>query len=386
MSIPPKDPVDPLAYITSCSQLSPTLCQSRIAPILSTSSTRTWHSQINMAGYSKRLITAYALDWVLTAVLAAAGWCARNATPPHRPFSLVDLSISYPLVKETISTPILIKIVLLGPAMAILLVTLLLVPGPKITRQLSRKRLIELKLWELERGLAGLSLSIACAFFITKASKNFVGKPRPNFLAHCQPDISASAVAAHAVGQYAQTYNEHWTLVDSGICRNTNKLDNGFRSFPSGHSSLACAGMLYLSLYLCAKFAIRFPHLPVEVLLPPTEVELLPIQEALLPNAGADDKDVNRSMRDTAASPPNYLIVVAFIPIAVAIWVCTTPYKEFYHSGVDILTGSLIGIICAIFSFHWYHMPLSRGQGWAWGPRNRNSAFGIGVGAKNYVE
>ena len=45
----------------------------------------------------------------------------------------------------------------------------------------------------------------------------------------------------------------------------------------------------------------------------------------------------------------------------------------------------LLGIFSAWFSFTWFHLPIQRGQGWAWGPRSRDRAFAIGVGVGSYV-
>jgi len=90
-------------------------------------------------------------------------------------------------------------------------------------------------------------------------------------------------------------------------------------------------------------------------------------------------------IRNLGASPPVYLLVPAFTPVAVAIYICSTRYAQFYHHGFDIICGALIGILTAVLSFRWYHLPLSRGQGWAWGSRSRSRAFGIGVGTGGYV-
>lgn len=62
-----------------------------------------------------------------------------------------------------------------------------------------------------------------------------------------------------------------WGLVDHTICTqpDVGLLRDGFRSFPSGHSSLAFAGLGYLTLYLMGKlhlwnergYTVRFlPH------------------------------------------------------------------------------------------------------------------------------
>lgn len=68
-----------------------------------------------------------------------------------------------------------------------------------------------------------------------------------------------------------------------------------------------------------------------------------------------------------------------------AIYVCSTRFTDFRHFGFDLLFGSLIGITCAWFSFRWYHLPITRGAGWAWGPRSYERAWGIGVGVGSYV-
>lgn len=85
----------------------------------------------------------------------------------------------------------------------------------------------------------GLGLSLALAFMFTQGMKNLFGRPRPNLLSRCDPDLSEAAIAANAVGTYARGFAAEWVLVGAGICRETDsdKLDDGFRSFPSGHSS-----------------------------------------------------------------------------------------------------------------------------------------------------
>lgn len=89
--------------------------------------------------------------------------------------------------------------------------------------------------------------------------------------------------------------------------------------------------------------------------------------------------------RNRAAAPPVYLIGLPLIPICAAIYITASRYFDYYHDGWDLLFGSLIGIIAAYFSFRWYHMPISSGAGWSWGPRSRDRAFIIGVGRGGYV-
>jgi hypothetical protein len=80
-----------------------------------------------------------------------------------------------------------------------------------------------------------------------------------------------------------------------------------------------------------------------------------------------------------------YTLVLILTPIGTAIYVASTRFTDFRHFGFDLLFGSLIGITTAWFSFRWYHLPITRGAGWAWGPRSYQRAWGIGVGVGSYV-
>ncbi|KAK3619234.1 hypothetical protein LTR56_024154 [Elasticomyces elasticus] len=345
------------------------------------------------------LTLSYILDWIVILAFAAAGGGLNWVSPKHRPFSLLDLSISYPYIPESISAAVVAIISIVAPAIIVFLVVALFVPGPRANRSMTRGQILRLKLWEIEKGWAGLALALATAFFITQGSKNLFGRPRPDLLDRCQPDLSN--IAAHAVGGYGQSLSERWVLVSSSICtrRDAAVLDDGFRSFPSGHASFSWSGLLYLTLFLCSKFSIAIPHLPLQPVtadsVKSNEQEMLPLHhdrgnsvDSTHPAISSDKQTVTNpvNIRNYAASPPNYHVVLAFIPVAVALYITSTRFAEFYHHAFDIIVGSLIGIAAASLSFRWYHLPLSRGQGWAWGPRSANRAFGIGVGTGGYVD
>ncbi|KAK5134414.1 hypothetical protein LTR08_006461 [Meristemomyces frigidus] len=355
------------------------------------------------------VVLSYVLDWLCIVGIAAAGGGINFLTPNMRPFSLLDLTISLPLVTESISTSTLVLVSLVAPAIIILLVVLIFVPGRNVSRKFSRSEIIRIKLWELHGGIIGLALAVATAFFITQGSKNLFGKPRPDLLDRCQPDLAN--IAAHVVGGYGQDISARWTLVSASICtqRDASILNDGFRSFPSGHSSFSWSGLLYLTLFLCSKFNIALPYLPIQPqghdsvqARPSDPIPLLPLHardetedsvkrsdESAAHLRGSSQVPEPRhpvSIRELAASPPVYLIIPAFLPVAVAFYICSTRFAQFYHHGFDIISGSLIGIVTAWISFRWYHLPLSRGQGWAWGSRSRSRAFGISVGTEGYVE
>lgn len=71
----------------------------------------------------------------------------------------------------------------------------------------------------------------------TQGLKALYGKPRPDMLARCDPDLSN--IAAHAVSGLGRRLSGAPTMVTWEICQNksdTLKVD-GFSSFPSGHAS-----------------------------------------------------------------------------------------------------------------------------------------------------
>jgi PAP2 superfamily len=104
------------------------------------------------------------------------------------------------------------------------------------------------------------------------------------------------------------------------------------------------------------------------------------------PNPAGVSEELPIPNRDEAAAPPLYLLFVLLVPIGGAFYIALSRYMDYAHHGFDILSGSLIGIVSAYFSFRWYHPPLARGSGWAWGPRSPGRAFEVGVGVDGYVE
>ena len=80
-------------------------------------------------------------------------------------------------------------------------------------------------------------MSLATSTIVFTGVKNLSGKPRPDFLARCDPDVAS--VAAHKVGGYGQDISDLWVMVNGAICQQPDKrwLNDGFRSFPSGYAT-----------------------------------------------------------------------------------------------------------------------------------------------------
>ena len=82
----------------------------------------------------------------------------------------------------------------------------------------------------------GLGVALAVSFMIANGTKEVVGKPRPDLLARCNPDLSRRLNST--VGGIGDQLEEGINLVSWTICRDTgSKLNEGFRSFPSGHAT-----------------------------------------------------------------------------------------------------------------------------------------------------
>jgi membrane-associated phospholipid phosphatase len=297
-------------------------------------------------------------------------------------FSLDDPSISYPYrLKDTVSVGVLLIVSIVAPAVIIGAISLIFVPGPTAVRGTQPSLIWRRKLWECHTGWMGLGVALAGAFMVTEGLKDIYGKPRPDLLNRCQPNLAK--LAQFVVGGLGQQLGEAPLLVDSRICQQTDNsiLRDGFASFPSGHASFSWAGMTYLTLFLCAKFAITIPFLASAA-------------DNLLDTAAFDRAPSTRRnemgaeiapARNRAAAPPLYLLVLAFVPLGAAFYISGSRWSDYRHHGFDIIFGSILGILFAWFGFRLYHLPIRRGAGWSWGARTRNRAFYIGMGIPSYI-
>ncbi|KAJ5186392.1 hypothetical protein N7449_011156 [Penicillium cf. viridicatum] len=324
-----------------------------------------------LAAISKLLVLSYIIDWIFIIGIALIGYGFYKQSPNHHPFSLTDPTISYPHTKETVTTKTLVLVCLFAPAIIIFLLSWLLVPAKATTSsnpvsnptpKPPAAQYIRRKFWEWNVGWMGLALAVASAWTATQGLKALIGKPRPDLLARCDPDLAR--IAEFTVGGLGEELRGAATLVSWEICRDRSKSlrIDGFASFPSGHASFSFAGLIYLTLWLCSKFSIAFPYLP------------------RYPIENQNHVDDEASVRKRGAAPPVYLMLIAFVPTATACFIATSRWFNYRHHGFDILFGSALGIFFAYIGFNMYHLPIRRGAGWAWGARSRRRAFLRGVG------
>ncbi|XP_002981022.2 lipid phosphate phosphatase 2 [Selaginella moellendorffii] len=91
---------------------------------------------------------------------------------------------------------------------------------------------------DLHYGFLGLLFAVLITAVLTDAIKDAVGRPRPDFFWRCFPD---------GIPLYTTRTREVMCTGDKADIR------EGYKSFPSGHTSWSFAGLGYLSLYLAGK-------------------------------------------------------------------------------------------------------------------------------------
>ncbi|KAK2861203.1 hypothetical protein FQN49_004436 [Arthroderma sp. PD_2] len=335
---------------------------------------------------SKLVVFSYVIDWIVILLMAALGRIFAIAQPNRHSFSLRDPHISYPFaVEETVSVTVLVLVTLVAPIILIALFSLLFIPGRSAAAGAPSSLVWRRKLWEWNAGWMGLGVAYACTYAATEGMKVLFGKPRPDMLSRCDPDLSD--IASHIVGGLGQRLEGAPDLVSWTICRDTSTtaLRDGFVSFPSGHSSSSFAGLVYLTLWVCSKLFIAFPNLS------PTLFTRTIRAASFHPHPDDEETAENHSsssdtvpLREQGAAPPTYLLLIAAIPICTAVFIASSRWVDNRHFGFDILFGALMGTLFAWIGFSLYHLPLASGAGWAWGPRSRHLAFFAGVGYPTY--
>ncbi|KAJ7063168.1 phosphatidic acid phosphatase type 2/haloperoxidase [Mycena amicta] len=175
----------------------------------------------------RQLLISYAPDWFITVALSAIFFSLDKVHGFKRHFSVDDLSLRYPFaVHERVPDYALYIIAIASPAILQSLINLATLRS----------------LWDLHNGLLGLALGLSITGSITQITKLTVGRPRPDILDRCQPiPNSVDPVFGLSSSSICTTAADSYLMLD------------GFRSFPSGHSSLSFAGLGFLAFYLAGK-------------------------------------------------------------------------------------------------------------------------------------
>lgn len=236
------------------------------------------------------LLRAYAPDWIVSIVLGLLFWYLGRIQGFRRHFSLTDTSIQYPYaVHERIPTLGLVFIAGVAPAVLVPVVSLL----------------TERTVMDLHSGWLGLLISVTITGSVTNISKVVVGRPRPDLIDRCQPRTGSENAPVFG-------------LVTDAICTQVSEhiMKDGWRSFPSGHSSLSFAGLGFLTFFLAGKL-----H--------------------LFDKIGSGVK-----------------AWLCFAPLMGAALVAISRTMDYRHHATDVIAGSLLGLVTAYLSYRQYYPSL----------------------------
>jgi len=201
--------------------------------------------------------------------------------------------------------------------------------------------------WDVNNAVTGLLYSLITAAVFQVFLKWLIGGLRPHFLTVCRPDVTRASNdpgitrAGYGAGGYADIY------FTREICTGDDKeVNDSLESFPSGHSTAAFAGFVYLYLYLNAKLKVFANY-----------------------------------------HPAMWKLILVYVPILGATLIAGTLTIDQFHHHYDIVAGAIIGTVMAfsayrmtyasIWDFRFNHVPLHRGAPFSYGREGAELADAI---------
>ncbi|RLV89499.1 putative diacylglycerol pyrophosphate phosphatase 1 [Spathaspora sp. JA1] len=272
-------------------------------------SIRDWPIHIRSITFSGLTTLSYIFDIIFYSILFTLSAVLGTIIPPRfHEFSLFDISLRYTYKTEAeaaIPLPLLVFISGGIPLIQFVLFALFQ-PNLSLTR----------RFWDLLSGFICLLGAMATQLMATCILKNICGLPRPDMIDRCEPLLQN--IPMTQLSNVAICTQPDWNLVQEG-----------FRSFPSGHSSAVFCGMIITSLNISAKLQTF------------------------------DNR--NNSFK----------VFLTIIPILLAMFVACTRVSDNRHFLRDVIVGSLIGVYVGSL-FYWQYFPSVyslRNNGRAYPPR-----------------
>jgi membrane-associated phospholipid phosphatase len=216
----------------------------------------------------------------------------RNIRPipyqklPNSEDVVLDFSLNQPLIENvTIPSNFLIQTAITMPIVILVLVTTIIAPR------------IKPKFHDVHSSICVLLTTTGMSEFITQVVKLYVGRLRPNFYALCGFDTVSLS------------------------CTNpTEMIMEGRSSFPSGHSSLATAGMGCLVYFFLGRVGIA----------------------AIC--GGIGNKKMNSFTKLYA--------FFALTPLLYSTFCASSRLVDNWHHPSDVLAGICLGLFCSTFGYH----------------------------------
>ncbi|KAE9986023.1 hypothetical protein EG328_006574 [Venturia inaequalis] len=181
--------------------------------------------------------------------------------------------------------------------------------------------------WDLNNAIMGLLYSVISAAVFQVFVKCLIGGFRPHFLAVCQPAVpvggDGAPRAANGDGYLDLFYRP------SDCTGDRKKINDALESMPSGHTTAAFAGFVFLSLYLNGKLKVFSNY-----------------------------------------HPSLWKLIAIYAPILGATLIGGALTIDKYHNWYDVVAGGIIGTIFAfsayrmmyasVWDFRFNHIPLTR--------------------------
>jgi membrane-associated phospholipid phosphatase len=155
--------------------------------------------------------------------------------------------------------------------------------------------------WDVNNAVIGLLYALITAAVFQVFVKWLIGGLRPHFLTVCKPDVSGVQVG----NGYRQI------MYDRKICTGDEKeINDSLESMPSGHTTAAFAGFVFLYLYLNAKLKIFSNY-----------------------------------------HPAMWKLIVLYMPILGAVLIGGALTIDEYHNWYDVFAGAVIGTVMAFSAY-----------------------------------
>lgn len=185
--------------------------------------------------------------------------------------------------------------------------------------------------WDVNNATIGLLYSVIGAAVFQVFVKWLIGGLRPHFLAVCKPDPALILAAQGAGDGFKEIYFR------PEICTGDKaEINDALESMPSGHTTAAFAGFVFLYLYLNAKLKVFSNY-----------------------------------------HPAFWKLIAIYAPLLGAVLIGGALTIDEFHNWYDILAGAIIGTVfafssyrmvyAAIWDFRYNHIPLNRGSPFMYG-------------------
>ncbi|KAF4312870.1 Phosphatidic acid phosphatase type 2/haloperoxidase [Botryosphaeria dothidea] len=192
--------------------------------------------------------------------------------------------------------------------------------------------------WDVNNATIGLLYSLISAAVFQVFLKWLIGGLRPHFLDVCKPAVPLTGVNSGN--------GLRGVMYDRTICTgDPDQIDDSLESFPSGHTTAAFGGFVYLSIYLNAKLKLTSNY-----------------------------------------HPAMWKLIAVMAPLLGATLIGGALTIDEFHNWYDVLAGAIIGTLMALTSyrmvyasvwdFRFNHIPLHRDVPFTYGAGPPSELFG----------